>query len=176
VTTDPVDPAPGVDPLDYRRVVGRFTTGVTVVTAAYDGVDYAMTVSSFASVSLDPLLLLFCCEKTSRLHRAILGGADWAVSVLSADQRDVAQWFATRGRPLDGQFRRVPHRRAATSGAVILTDAIATIECRTTGTHDAGDHTVVIGEVLAVDTPRPDGQPLLYFRGKYSEFGSPSGA
>lgn len=171
MTTEPVDPAQGVDPLRYRRVVGRFSTGITVVTAAHDGIDYAMTVNSFTSVSLDPVQALFCCEKASRLHRAIVAGSDWAVSVLSVDQRDVAQWFATRGRPIEGQFRRVPHHRGSASGALLLSEAIATLECRTVAMHPAGDHTVVLGEVLEVGTPRPDGLPLLYYRGDYTGFG-----
>jgi flavin reductase (DIM6/NTAB) family NADH-FMN oxidoreductase RutF len=172
VTIEPVDPEPGVDPLRYRRVVGRFATGITVVTASSAGVDYAMTVNSFTSVSLDPVQVLFCCERASRLHQAIEAGSDWAVSVLSAEQRDVAQWFATRGRPLEGQFRRFPHSRGAVSGAIVLDEAIATLECRTVATPEAGDHTVVLGEVLSVATPRPDAAPLLYYRGDYTEFGA----
>jgi flavin reductase (DIM6/NTAB) family NADH-FMN oxidoreductase RutF len=172
VTSEPVDREErGVDPLRYRRVVGRFATGIAVVTAAHDGADYAMTVNSFTSVSLDPVQVLFCCEEASRLHRAITAGSDWAVSVLSADQREAAQWFATRGRPLEGQFRRVAHHRGAASGAIVLSEAIATLECRTVAMHPAGDHTIVLGEVIAVATPRPEGEPLLYFRGQYSEFG-----
>jgi flavin reductase (DIM6/NTAB) family NADH-FMN oxidoreductase RutF len=168
VSTVPVPDEPvGVDPLDYRRAISRFGTGITVVTTCHAGVDHAMTVSSLASVSLDPVLLLFCCEKVARFHEAVAASGAWAVSVLGADQEPVARWFATRGRPLEGQFGEVPHVRGAASGALLLTDAIATVECRTVAAYDGGDHTIVLGEVRAVAVPRPDVPPLLHYDSGY---------
>ena len=170
MTSDPVDQPLGVDSREFRRVVGRFATGITVITATYEGVDHAMTANSFTSLSLDPLLVLFCCEKASRLHRAVMETDFWAVSVLSVRQRQVAQWFATRDRPLERQFAGVPHHRGPASGSILLSEAIATLECRTTGRYEGGDHTIVLGEVVAVGTPRPDAEPLLYYGGTYREF------
>jgi len=174
VSTEPADPDTGVDALDYRRVVGRFATGITVVTTREDGVDHGMTVNSLTSVSLDPVLALFCCEKVARFHEAVGASGHWAVSVLGADQEPVARWFAMRGRPLEGQFARVPHRRGAASGALLLADAIATFECRTVAAYDGGDHTIVVGEVLTVDTPREGVGPLMYYEGHYERFGDDS--
>lgn len=165
------DDAAGVAPADFRRAIGRFATGITVVTTCDAGVDHAMTVSSLASVSLDPVLLLFCCERIARFHEAVTASGAWAVSVLGADQERVARWFATRGRPLEGQFDGVPHHRGTASGALLLGDALATLECRTVAAHDGGDHTIILGEVLAVSAPRPRGAPLLYYDSSYYRAG-----
>jgi flavin reductase (DIM6/NTAB) family NADH-FMN oxidoreductase RutF len=168
VSSVPVPDEPvGVDPLGYRRAMGRFATGITVVTTCDAGVDHAMTVNSLASVSLDPLRLLFCCEKVARFHAAVSASGAWAVSVLGADQEPVARWFAKRGRPLESQFAGVPHRRGAASGALLLTDAIATVECRTVAAYDGGDHTIILGEILAVSMPRPQAPPLLHYDSGY---------
>ncbi len=159
-----------MDALEYRRVVGRFATGVTVVTARLDGEQHAMTCNSFTSVSLEPVLVLFCAEKIARFHDVVLESDAWAVSVLGADQEPVSRHFALRGRELEGQFAELPHAFGPLTGAAVLTGAIATLECRTVSLTDAGDHTVVIGEVLGLGIPDPVGDPLLYFEGRYRAF------
>jgi flavin reductase (DIM6/NTAB) family NADH-FMN oxidoreductase RutF len=156
-----------VDPREFRRVVGRFATGVAIVTTVADGVDQAMTINAFTSVSLDPLLVLFCAEKVARLHDAVLKSGRWAVSVLPEDARDLSQWFATRGRPMDDRLSGHPFERGAHTGAAIFGEAVAALECRTHAVHDGGDHSIVVGEVLAVHTPAPESRPLLYFEGRY---------
>ncbi|MGK5553715.1 flavin reductase family protein [Actinomadura kijaniata] len=163
----PAPAAPAVDPVLFRQVVGRFATGVAVVSTVVDGVDHAMTVNAFTSVSLEPLLVLVCLERTSRLHDMVLGGGTWAVSVLGERQREASQWFATRGRPLDGQLDGFAVERGAVTGAVILSGALAAIECRTHAVHDGGDHSIVVGEVLSLDLPDPDGRPLVFHEGRY---------
>ncbi|MEW1838250.1 flavin reductase family protein [Nonomuraea angiospora] len=154
-----------VDPGTYRKVVGRFATGVAIVTTRLDDVDHAMTVNSFTSVSLDPLLVLFCAEKVARFHDAVLEAGVWGVSVLPASMEDASRFFAHRGRPLNGQLARWPHHRGE-SGVALFDGAIATVECVTTAVHDGGDHSIVVGEVTALDTPS-DGAPLLYHEGQY---------
>src|SRR6187551_1696115 len=94
-------PAP-VDSDAFRRAVGHFATGVTVVTARVDGIDHAMTASAFTSVSLDPVLVLVCVDKEARFRDAVLESGQWGVSVLSVAGRQAADWFATKGRPLIG--------------------------------------------------------------------------
>lgn len=157
-----------VDPDAYRRVAGRFATGVNIVTTRVDGVDHAMTVNAFTSVSLEPIRVLFCAEKVARFHEAVLRSGLWAVSVLSYDDQDASGWFATRGRPLAGQVDRWSHATAPYTGAPVLSSAIAAMECRTTSVHDGGDHSIVLGDVLDVSTPNPDGEPLLYYEGRYA--------
>ncbi len=157
----------GVDPIAYRRVVGRFATGVTVVTTLADGYQHGLTCNSFTSVSLDPVLALFCAEKAARFHDAVLGSGAWAVSVLAEGQAELSRRFAERGRPLEDDFSDVPHVPGPLTGAAVVVGAVAALECRTVQTVDAGDHTVVLGEVLGVTAPNPAGRPLLYYAGRY---------
>lgn len=156
-----------VDPVEYRRVVGRFATGVTVVTAVLDGEQHALTCNSFTSVSLEPVLVLFGVEKAARFHDAVLAAGAWAVSVLAAGQEPLSRRFAVRGRPLEDQFSGVPHAPGPCTGAAVVDGALAALECRTVATHEAGDHTVVLGEVLGVSVPAPDAEPLMYYEGRY---------
>ncbi len=162
------EPAP-VDTDAFRRAVGRFPTGVTVVTTCSEGIDHAMTASAFTSVSLEPLLVLVCVEKEARFHDAILESGTWAVSVLSATGRRAAEWFATRGRPLGGQLDRFPHRRGATSGAALLDGSLAWLQCETTAVYDGGDHDIVVGSVLEIEASGVEAPPLVYFRGAYRQ-------
>lgn len=155
------------DPRAYRRVVGRFATGVTVVTTRSGGVDHAMTCNSFTSVSLDPVMVLFCPDRSSRLHDAVLDGGTFGVSVLADGQVPLSRRFAERGREVEGQFDGVAHHRGAETGCVLLDGALATLECRTTSTHAAGDHTVVLGEVVSLGEPAPDAGPLVWFEARY---------
>ena len=161
------------DPREHRRVVGRFATGVTVVTTVLPGGDkHAMTCNSFTSVSLDPVLVLFCADKTARFHDAVLETGSWAVSVLSRAHQSVSRSFAVRGRDLDTQFDGVDHEPGELTGAPVLRGALAALECRTVSATDAGDHTVVIGEVLGLSEPAPEAEPLLYFGGRYRTLAS----
>ncbi|GAA4926657.1 flavin reductase (DIM6/NTAB) family NADH-FMN oxidoreductase RutF [Nonomuraea thailandensis] len=154
-----------VDPGAYRKVVGRFATGVAIVTTRLGDVDHAMTINSFTSVSLDPLLVLFCAEKVARFHDAVMEAGVWGVSVLPASMEDASRFFAHRGRPLNGQLARWPHHQGE-SGVALFDEAIATVECATTAVHDGGDHSIVVGAVTALGTPA-DGAPLLYHEGRY---------
>lgn len=159
-----------LDASEYRRAVGRFATGVVVVTAVLDGEHHAMTCNSFTSVSLDPVLVLFCPERVARFHDVVLAAGQWTVSVLSQAQQDVSRQFARRGRTLAGQFEGIPHSYGPLTGSAVLDGALASLECRTVSTTDAGDHTVVIGEVVGFSVPDPAADPLLYFEGRYRAF------
>ncbi|MEW9553510.1 flavin reductase family protein [Nonomuraea sp. NPDC050783] len=154
-----------VDPDTYRKVVGRFATGVAIVTTRVADLDHAMTVNSFTSVSLDPLLVLFCAEKVARFHSAVLEAGTWGVSVLPASMEDASRFFAHRGRPLDGQLARWPHHRGE-SGVALFDGAIATLEAATSAVHDGGDHSIVVGRVTSLGLPS-DAAPLLYHEGRY---------
>ena len=159
-----------VEGASFRRAAGQFASGIVVVSTRGG---HAMTVSAFASVSLDPPLVLFCAEKIARFHDAVLAEGAWAVSVLAEDDEKTARWLATRGRPLDGQLDGVAHHPGPVTGAPVLDDALAALECRTTAVHDGGDHSIVVGEVLAVTEPRAGGGPLLHYAGQYRRLGGP---
>ena len=136
----------------YRRAVSRYATGIAIVTTVVDGVDHAMTANSFTSVSLDPLLALVCVERETRFHDAVLEGGAWAVSFLPAGAEATARWFATRGRPLAGQFDSIAVHRGAT-GCLLLAGALAGLELRTEQVVPAGDHDVIIGRVTEIHDP-----------------------
>ena len=161
----------GVDAGAFRAVVARFATGVTVLTARHGGLDHAMTANAFASVSLEPLLVLVCVEQEARFSEAILAAGEWGVSILDASARSASTWLAERGRPLHGQLDRIAFQRGSATGVALLEASLATLECRTTAVHVAGDHDIVVGEVLSLATPQPDGQPLVWYRGRYRSLG-----
>lgn len=150
-----------VSPDDFRRALRKFASGVTIVTVSVDGELHGATASSFASVSLDPPLILVCLDKTSHTRELLLRKGAFAVNVLGADQADVARAFSVRGlKPFD----KLPHH-VGSLGAPLFDDSIAWIECKTDRVVDAGDHDIVIGEVTACDATNR--MPLLYYEGDY---------
>jgi flavin reductase (DIM6/NTAB) family NADH-FMN oxidoreductase RutF len=159
-----------LDHASFRQAAGQFASGIVVVTTRGG---HAMTVSAFTSVSLDPPLVLFCAEKIARFHDAVLAEGTWAVSVLAEDNEKTARWLATRGRPLDGQLDGVAHHPGPVTGAPVLDDALSVLECRTTAVYDAGDHSIVVGQVEAAVGPSdPGGRgPLVHYSGAYRRLG-----
>ncbi|MGH3359778.1 MAG: flavin reductase family protein, partial [Nocardioidaceae bacterium] len=117
-----------VDQSAFRDALGRFASGVTVVTTRLDGEDHASTASAFTSVALDPPLVLVCIDHKSRFHAAVSESRSWAVSILAEENQAAATWFATRGRPLEGQLDRVRHRRGVVLDAPLIEDALAWLE------------------------------------------------
>ena len=145
-------------------MLGRFPSGVTVVTTkAADGSDQGMTVSAFCSVSLDPALVLICIEKTASVHQALTRAPGFVVNILSAKQEQIARRFSIVD--ID-RFEGVGFSRSQ-NGTVVLDDVLGVIECKRSALHDAGDHTVIVGEVEAGWAE--NGAPLLYYRGGYAE-------
>lgn len=159
--------APPVDTGAFRKAMGRFPTGVTVVTTTHAGLDHAMTANSFTSVSLEPPLVLFCVEREARFHEAVEAAGVWSVNVLDDSARAVAAWLATRGRPLHGQLERLAHRRGPLTGTALLDQSLATLECRTVALHPGGDHTIFVGEVLGLELAESGAGALVYYRGQY---------
>ena len=168
-----------VDQAAFRRAAGQFPGGIVVVTTS---VGHAMTVSAFASVSLEPPLVLFCAEKIARFHDAVLEAGAWAVSILAEDGEKTARWLATRGRPLEGQLDELPHHPGLVTGAPVLDGALATLECQTFAVYDGGDHSIVVGRVTGVDNapgspardaaPGPPARgPLIHHAGRYRRLG-----
>jgi flavin reductase (DIM6/NTAB) family NADH-FMN oxidoreductase RutF len=156
-----------VDQDRFRLAMGRFATGVTVLTTFAGGHDHAMTASAVTSVSVDPLLVLVCVEVDARFHDAVAESRVWGVSVLAAAQRPVAERLSTQGRPLHGQLDRVPHERGPVTGVALLSGALATLECRTTDMHPAGDHSIVVGEVVSLSSTEHAAEALVYYRSRY---------
>ena len=151
----------------FRKAMGSFPTGVTVVTVTCDdGTMHGMTVNSLSSVSLDPMLVLVCLNQTSRGLGLIERAGTFAVNVLSAGQQHLSRWFADRHRPEGSiMFDGVPFEPGVT-GCPILAGAAASFDCRLWQTHRAGDHLIVLGEVVAL-AHHPQLEPLIFHAGAY---------
>jgi flavin reductase (DIM6/NTAB) family NADH-FMN oxidoreductase RutF len=152
---------------DFRNAVGAFATGINVITTRGDQIPYGMTANAFSSVSLDPPLILVCVGMTSEGSEAISANGVFAVNVLAADQEPMSRFFSSKDRPRGrNAFRSVPHHEAVT-GAPLLDGAAAHMDCRLHATHEAGDHLIFIGEVVALAI-EPDAKPLLFHGGGYA--------
>ena len=146
-----------VGPEDYKRALRKFASGLTVVTVADGDEVHGMTASSFASVSLRPPLVLVCLEKTSRTRALVLASRTFAVNVLAEGQEWTARAFSQAGaKPFD----RLAHRRGIT-GAPLFEGALAWLECGIAEVVEAGDHDIVIGDVIWCDAA--EGAPLIHF-------------
>lgn len=153
-----------LDSATFRSVLGRFATGVTVVTARdADGVDHGMTASAFCSLSLEPPLVLVCVERSADMHPVLETAELFAVNVLSATQEPVSRRFAEK---IGNRFDGIGYTRG-TTGVVILDEVHAYLECAKKASCAGGDHTIFIGEVM--HAVANDGRPLLYYRGGYTE-------
>lgn len=168
---------PTVDTDDFRAAMSRLAAGVVLITAhdAEDGPrgeDIGMTATAFLSVSLEPPLVMVSVREGSRMDDLLDHQPRWAASVLSESQRHIAGRFALRGRISDRLlFEDIAYYRGEHSGAPVLGGALAILECETEQRVRAGDHTLVIGRVLAARTPSAEGGPLTYFRGRYRFLG-----
>ncbi|WP_132123406.1 flavin reductase family protein [Actinocrispum wychmicini] len=146
--------------------MARFATGITVLTVAGDE-GHGMTANAFTSVSLDPPLVLCCVARPARLHEAIMTTRQFGVSVLGADQEELARYFADRDRPPGAaQFDAVSWLPGPRTGAPLLSGALAWLECDLTQVYNGGDHSIFLGEVLG--SFRGDrGEALLFYHGNY---------
>jgi flavin reductase (DIM6/NTAB) family NADH-FMN oxidoreductase RutF len=162
---------------EFRHALAHWATGVAVLTCRRESLPYALTVTSFSSVSLNPPLVLVCIGKQSRFHAPVTAGDTWGVSILARDQGALARRFAAHGRAYATQFDDVA-TTAAPSGTPVLDGSLAWLDCRTAALHDAGDHTVVVGEVVhtsplttALTTGEESSRrdPLTYYRGTFSD-------
>ncbi|MEA2270209.1 MAG: 4-nitrophenol 2-monooxygenase / 4-nitrocatechol 4-monooxygenase, reductase component [Solirubrobacteraceae bacterium] len=158
-------PTPTADQAVFRDVIGHFASGVTVITARHDAVDYGMTASAVSSLSLEPPMLLVCVNRATVTEAAIAGSGAFGVNILHEDQGEVAERFAGRHTP--EKFAGVATTRGA-SGSPLLQDALACIECRVHEHVTGGTHTVFMGLVHHAES-RP-GAPLTYFRGSFGRF------
>lgn len=154
---------PGVDPPQFRQLLGRFATGVTIVTSRTpSGEPVGMTASSVASVSIDPPLVLVSVDKSHDMHAALESGTHFVLNILSADQEALSRRFAATE---PDRFRGVNYRENE-RGIPILDGVVAHLECEKRTAVPGGDHTVFFG--LVVGGAVTDRRPLLYYRGGYA--------
>jgi len=155
-----------VDPDAFRDVIGRFASGVTVITASCAGVDYGMTASAVTSLSLQPPMLLVCINRANATYRAVSRSRVFAVNILGEGQAELAGRFASSDAD---KFVDV-EVLAGRLGAPLLADALATVECRVTEHFAGGTHEVFFGRVVVACAR--EGAPLTYFRGSFGRFGT----
>jgi flavin reductase (DIM6/NTAB) family NADH-FMN oxidoreductase RutF len=149
----------------FRQAMGRFATGVTVVTTIDSGQPFGLTVNAFCSVSLDPLLVLVSLQQSSQTLTCIDKSGCFAVNVLAAHQQPLAVRFASRDRR-DKIFSDIPHHRGAQLRDIALFDeALACVECRVADRYPGGDHVLLLGQVMAVEYSRQAeaSAPLLFY-------------
>ncbi len=156
--------------IEFRSAMGQFATGVTILTVDLDGQVHGMTANAFASVSLDPLLVLVCVDHRARTHAHLHAKKRFGINVLSEDQRAISEYYAQPVYAHDqaeasagARFERTQH------GTPVLHGALAYLECKLVSTQEAGDHTIFIAEVE--DVVVREGKPLLFFRGGYCQIG-----
>lgn len=167
MTSAPAAPAhaqsvPAVDQRQFRDVLGHFCTGLTVITAMDGDRPAGFACQSFASLSVDPALVLFCVKKTSYSWQQIARAGRFAVNMLARSQRDVCAGFGRGGPDKFDGVRWSP----SPTGSPVLDGGLAWLDCRIEAAHDGGDHHIVVGRVT--DLSVAGGEPLLYHRGDYT--------
>ncbi len=161
--TDQRRPAP-VDPLLYRQTCARFATGITVVTVVDgEGRPHGMTVNSFSSVSLDPPLILVSIDLRNAILGHFLSTRNFAINILAENQQHLSRQFSV---PSENRFRGVDWQ-SGELGVPLLDGVLAHLECAVANTFEAGDHSVLIGEVRFA--AYREGRPLVYFGSSYNE-------
>ncbi|MCS6874329.1 MAG: flavin reductase family protein [Pyrinomonadaceae bacterium] len=149
---------------EFKSALSRFASGVTVVTTKdRSGNLFGITVSAFCSVSLEPPMVLICIDKKTGSHHAFIETGAFVVNFLREDQSMLSQHFAS---PSSDKFLSVEHY-VNVRGLPVLSNALAVLECRLVHSYDGGDHTIFVGEVEK--TKVSEGNPLIYFRGKYCQ-------
>jgi flavin reductase (DIM6/NTAB) family NADH-FMN oxidoreductase RutF len=160
---------PTLNAAEFRKAMGCFATGVTIITIDQDGEVHGMTANAFTSVSLDPALVLVCVAHRARTHAHLHARKRFGVNVLSSDQQAISDYYAGSSEEhqhpesAGARFERTAH------GTPVLQGALAYLECRLHSTQPAGDHTIFIAEVEHVEIR--EGDPLLYFRSRYRDIG-----
>jgi flavin reductase (DIM6/NTAB) family NADH-FMN oxidoreductase RutF len=155
-----------VDGARFRQVLGHFPTGVTVITAVGPDGPAGLAVGSFFSVSLDPPLVAFCAAKTSSSYPKVEAAGHFVVNVLGDDQEDICRTFAGKG----DKFVGLGYRPSPGSGAPVINDVLAWLDCDIDTVHEAGDHWIVIGHVRELEVGDESGGPLVFYRGGYGRF------
>ena len=154
-----------VSPDDFKGALGSWAAGVTVVTTRHGGLVYGITVSSFSSLSIEPLLVLVCLADSNRLPRMIEESGKFAVSILAEGQEQVSGWFAVSGREPIARFEDFGTIERET-GSPIIDGALAHLDCELDRTIPGGDHTIAIGRVVSAASD-PTRRPLVYYRRGY---------
>lgn len=161
----------------FRRTAGSFATGVTIATSNLDDIPVAMTINSFSTTSLDPMLLLICLGHRSRLLSWVRQSGIFAVTVLAAHQSTQAKWFANSARPTGAAaFAGFRTQQAPATGCLVFSDGLAYFDCAVRAIHEAGDHAIVVGEAVSFGLLDHAKAPLLFVGGAFASGPAPEPA
>lgn len=158
-------PAEAIDPRAFRQVLGQFCTGITIITTTHEDQPVGFACQSFAALSLDPPLVLFCPTKMSRSWQAIEASGRFCVNILTEQQQQVCARFGSREPDKFGGVAWHP----SPLGSPVIEESLAHIDCTVHAVHDGGDHFVVFGLVQSLsEVPTVKPRPLLFYRGEYT--------
>ncbi|MGH2631934.1 MAG: flavin reductase family protein [Tepidiformaceae bacterium] len=163
---------PSVHPDDFRGALGSWAAGVTVVTTKHEGLVYGITVSSFSSLSMEPTLIIVCLQNSNHLARLVTESQKFAVSILADGQQAVSNYFSKSGRDPVPAFDPEIETIEWHTGAPIIANSLAHLDCELQEAISGGDHTIAVGRVLGA-AYRPEALPLLYFRRSYRTLTEP---
>ena len=159
------------DPAKFRQLLGRFATGVTVITTNHNGEKHGMTANAFSSVSLDPPLILISVDKRANMHEILTEHDAFCVNFLPVHRREWSDWWAGKAPKDADQFADIPHTEGVT-GSPILDGCLGYIDCKVWARYPGGDHTLVLGEVQDAEVHEdPEVKPLLFFASRYHHIG-----
>lgn len=155
-----------ISSIEFRQALAHFACGVTVVAVRGPGGPVGLTATSFTSTSLEPPLVLVCISRSARIHETMVGGEHFGVSILEEGQ----SWIAAQcAGPTEERFKGVPLDTQTCDGVPIIDGAHASVVCRRYAAHEAGDHTILLGEVLQCRVR--EGRPLIHYRRAFGSFG-----
>lgn len=158
---------------EFRKMMGRFATGVTIVTSRHQGSAFGMTVNSFTSVSLNPPLVLFCSGAAGLTAKAIQASQGFAINVLSLAQHDLCRRFAGQTTdPEEDRFQGLAQRQAPHTTSPWLEGCLGWFDCRLQQVVTAGDHLILLGEVVALERGEAV-DPLIFFEGGWPTIQNP---
>jgi len=155
-----------IDGKEFRTALGRFATGVTVVTAKTPTEARGMTANAFSSLSLDPPLVLVCYDNKASSLKIVQEAKKFAINFLAEEQKNTSDWFAGKGRDAEDQFADIPHENGE-NGAPVLTGNVGVLECDLHEELPGGDHTIVVGRVTRVVLEEEVRAPLLFYGSAY---------
>jgi flavin reductase len=164
---------PPLTALEFRRALGQYSTGVTVVTVEREsGLVHGMTANSFTSVSLDPMLILVCVDQRAKMLSLLHKKKRFGISVLKEGQEAISEYFAKSEQSAEAEQRLLIRYRWTPGGVPLLEGTLLHLTCTLVASHIAGDHTIFVGEVDSAAIH--EGEPLLFFRGEYRSIARPT--
>jgi len=160
-----------LSPASFRQVLGSFATGVAIVTTRSGDTIHGLTANAFCSVSMEPMLVLVCVDKQAYSHDLMLASQNFGINILAAEHQPHAERFANNDLEAPQRYAGLAYHTVLT-GAPIFDEAMAWVDCELYATHEGGDHTIIVGKVVALGKGESQ-DPLLYYQSRYHTMQAP---